>query len=594
MRQPLPVLSLLVACQSTSPSKTDTPVDATHSGTADTSDTDTDADDSSDADTDTEEDPRLALQMAAPSHAVTDDFLSPNVCAECHSNARGADAMRTADGSEIGPHNLQTGTVMANAGRDPIFWAVLSAEQAAAPALTDAITDTCLRCHAPMARWDAVSSGEPVPTPDAVRTEDSHRASLGRDGVSCTTCHRLDPASLAAESSHTGQYAIADNTRIYGPHAAPFTNPMEHHTGFTPTEGAHMLDSEVCATCHTLQTHTVAEGALTGATFLEQSPYLEWQNSSFAGTTSCQDCHMPKVDASGTAIETAIARNPGGSDFPIEARSPFGQHTMVGGNTLLLGILRDNADVLQPRADADVLDAQIERTRQMLATSAELSLTELRLDGSTLRGSLAVRSQTGHKLPTAYPARRAWLRVQVLDASGTPVWTTGEVDAQGRLVDATGTPLPSELAGGPVLAHQEQLTDAAAVQVYELVMADADGQPVYRLLSAAQALKDNRVLPEGWDVTAAAPAVGSISPAGVGDDADYTTSHGTDHVGLAIELSGTGPYTVEASLLYQSYAPRHRAELMATDTPEVRALEAMFATASFAPETLATVSATVE
>lgn len=603
MHRTLLLLALLSACTSEQTAKSGATAAAEQSDSAGGEaggegaggdGTDGGAGDGADGD-DEPEDPRVALQMAPAAHASTADFLSPEVCADCHSNASGAEAMRTADGTGVGAYDLQHGSVMANAGRDPIFWATLSAEQARAPELSPAIADTCLRCHAPMARWDAVQAGEPLPTPAELRTDTSARASLGREGVSCTTCHRLAPEALALEDAHSGQVEIADNDAIYGPHATPFTDPMEHHTGFTPTEGSHVLDSELCAGCHTLQTHTIVDGAVSDSTFLEQAPYLEWQNSAARDTTSCQDCHLPTTDAAGAPIETAIARNPGGRDFPIDARRPYGQHSMVGGNTFLLAILRDNADVLQPRADAATLTDQIERSREFLASSAELRLTDLRMEGTTLRGTVEVASLVGHKLPTAYPSRRAWLRLRVSDSAGTLRMAIGEVDERGRLVDSAGAPLAAELAGGPVLSHLQQLTGPDEVQVYETIMADAAGQPVYRLLEAAQAVKDNRLLPAGWDPSAAETALGSIAPAGVSDDPDYAGTGGADRLELAVSgLAGEAPFTVEASLLYQPYAPRHAAELLAADTPEVRALEAMLDEADWTPETLATTTATAD
>ena len=599
------LLFFLAACSTGAPTK----ADGTTSGADGTDGTDgtdgsdgtdgtdgTDGSDGTDGDSGGPDDPRLALAMAAPAHATTDDFSSPEVCADCHSNAATADAMRLPDGTGVSPYDLQHGTMMANAGRDPLFWAVLSAEQAQAPALADEITDTCLRCHAPMARWDAHAAGEATPSPAALRAGGDDRTALGLDGVSCTTCHRIDPTDLDAPAALSGNYQIADNQAMYGPHADPFTDPMEHHTGFTPTEGDHMLDSGLCASCHTLQTHTVADGAATGATYLEQGPWLEWRNSGAAAVgTSCQDCHMPPVDAAGEPIETAIARNPGGRDFPIDPRQPFGQHVMVGGNAFMLGVLRDNRDVLQPRASDAVFDDQIARTRAFLTTAATVTLEELRRTEDGLQATVVVNNHTGHKLPTAYPSRRAWLELVVTDATGAEVFHSGGVDSAGRLVDESGSPLASELAGGPTLPHRTTVTAADEVQVYQTVMADGEGSAVYRLLHAAQSTKDNRILPAGWGASTTATEVGDIGPVGTDSDPDYAGSGGSDRVLLALDgLSGPAPHTVTATLRYQAYAPRHAAELALVDTPEVAALMAMLETAAWAPETLATAAATLD
>ena len=88
--------------------------------------------------------------------SVQDAVPGPGVqrsssCARCHSNAPNAEAMRDADGVGIAPFDLWQSTMMANAARDPLWRAVVSAEVAAAPGRREEIERTCLGCHSPMA-----------------------------------------------------------------------------------------------------------------------------------------------------------------------------------------------------------------------------------------------------------------------------------------------------------------------------------------------------------------------------------------------------------------------------------------------------------
>jgi len=586
---------LLAACSSdkpppdaaaTTPTVTVDPVDDSDSS----GDSSSPADSADSSDSGGPEDPRMALFIAEPAHAETARVTTPDRCAECHSNASGADAMRLSDGTGVSPYDLQHGTMMANAGRDPLFWAVLSAEVSGAPDLTEEVEGTCMRCHTPLARAEALATDTEMLDAHDMRTSRGNLADLGRDGVSCTSCHRLEPTGLGAAETWSGQWVLESDDSVYGPHAEPFTNPMEHHTRYIPREGDHMLSSELCASCHTLQTPTVVDGAPSGHTYLEQATYLEWRNSDYAtdgaDPTACQGCHFPTTEPDGTEIETAIARNPGGSDFPIDERQPFGQHFQVGGNTLMLGILRDNADILNPRAGTGVFNAVIERSQRMLRTAGSLAIADFTSGTDSVHLTLTATNDTGHKLPSGYPARRAWIQLTVTDATGAVVARIGHTDDAGHILDDAGSPLASELAGGPTQPHRTHITSAEQVQVYQSLMADPAGTPVFRLLQAAQMHKDNRLLPRGWRSDTTATEVGDLAPVGVDGDADFQP--GSDQVSVELTgLGGTGPYTVDAALVYQPVSPRYVAELSLVDTPEVTAFLAMAVGARWTPELIA-------
>jgi hypothetical protein len=92
---------------------------------------------------------------------------SPDKCDNCHGGY---------DTSVEPAHNWR-GSMMANAGRDPIFWATLAvAEQD-----FDGAGDLCIRCHS-TAGWLA---GRSTPT------DGSGLAAGDADGVECDFCHKL-------------------------------------------------------------------------------------------------------------------------------------------------------------------------------------------------------------------------------------------------------------------------------------------------------------------------------------------------------------------------------------------------------------------
>ena len=532
-----------------------------------------------------------------PGHLVdTGRVQTADTCAECHANTDASIAMRDEADRPIAPHDLWRSSMMANAGRDPFWYAMVEGETLSTPNAAEAIEAKCTRCHAPVLSAELELTAMGTPAVADLLEPDSDHAALGLDGVSCTLCHQIEDVELGQPSSFTGHWTVLGEGNLYGPHAAPFTNPMVNHLGVTPLEGPHTLDSGLCATCHTLVTDALTpSGEATGASLAEQAPYLEWRNSAFSteaavpgpSAASCQDCHTPTSSVDGQAIATRLAHRPDGTDFPsnVVDRSPYGRHTFVGANTAMLGLIRDYAEILQPGAPTEAFDATIAATRaQLQGATATVAIAAPTRDGDTLAVPVTVTSLVGHKLPTGFPSRRVFLSLEVRDASDQVVFRSGGFDERGRLLDGAGEILASELAGGPIAPHLDSVTSPDEVQIWEGIMADGDGQPTYRLLRGASFLKDDRLLPPGWDPQAADAA---IAPAGVEGDLDYAAGTDTVHFSVAAPAAA-GPYTIVAEVYYQTLSPRFLAELFALDGPRIRAFEAMVSTAEVGPERLAT------
>jgi hypothetical protein len=527
-------------------------------------------------------------------------FLDAKSCALCHSNSDRASAMRDSKQREIAPYDLWQASMMANSARDPFWRAVLSAEVVATPSKKALIEEKCTRCHAPMA-----GPGTESPKGDvlAFLKKSDQRAHLGLDGVSCTVCHQITDKGLGTDASFTGHFEISKDSKIFGPHADPFVMPMQHHVGYTPTQGNHILKSGLCATCHMLITTSVdPSGAPSAGEFHEQSPYLEWRNSVYNDelespslqAKSCQACHMPTKDADRNEIATQLAHNPGGRDFPfLKPRSPFGRHTFSGANTLMKQILRDNAKQLGVSAPSKAFDASIEMSKQFLnKETASLELKPISFEAGKISVNVEVRNLGGHKLPTAYPSRRVWILLTVKDQDDKLVYSSGQYNSSGELIDGSGLVLASENAGGPINPHYKKVNASNQVQVYEAIMADASGSPTFTLLRGATYLKDNRLLPLGWKPDHAdGPAT---QPFGIGDDSDFIG--GNDSVQYEITVPSNGTYAITARLLFQVISPRHANELFLTKTSEVDAFMKMFQSADRTPEELAsaTLSANVK
>lgn len=512
--------------------------------------------------------PGRGMGMMGRSAASSDHFTESGACALCHSAATTATALWSPTGDDVSPHGTWKATMMANSFRDPYWRAQVSKEVAAAA--TDEkkaeIQALCVTCHGPVAHHEARLAGKESPGVFA-----SYGNALAEDGVTCTVCHQAQGETFGDPVSFSGNLDIRPGRKIFGPYEDPSARPMLMHTGFEATHGPHIRDAGLCGSCHTLYTHHVPGGA----PFAEQTPYLEWQNSEFAvegsdSARTCQECHMPEVG------EMRIARNPAGFDFNIPVRDDYRAHTFVGGNAFMLDLLRRNSDELGVKADADALRRNARATRRQLAhETVALSVVDAERGEGFVSFDVRVQNKTGHKFPTGYPARRAWLRVQVR-AGRSVVFDSGAFGEDGRLAGVT------DERGQP---HHVVIDDAAQVQVYEAVAGDEDGAPTTYLTRMASRLKDNRILPRGYRTDG--PYSADTAPAGVGDDPDFIG--GEDRTRYRVELpegvSGSGVVVV-AWMHYQSVPPAWVDPLRDVRTEEAERFVRMYDAADKAPETV--------
>ena len=133
-------------------------------------------------------------------------------------------------------------------------------------------------------------------------------------------------------------------------------------------------------------------------------PYTEWQNSIFnddgSNPMSCQDCHMPKTTA-------RVSNRP----MWLGTKEGFAKHHLVGANTVMLTLLRDNAAALD--VNSSNLDLGINRARDMLHSAATVEIVSASVSNGVLEARVRVENHSGHKAPTSYPSRRMWLHFKV-------------------------------------------------------------------------------------------------------------------------------------------------------------------------------------
>jgi hypothetical protein len=499
-------------------------------------------------------------QVAEPSPQVVSGhpdtlFVTSHECLACHNG------LTAPSGEDVSIGVAWRASMMANSARDPYWQAGVRRELLDHPSAAREIEDECAICHMPMSQTKARAAGAhgEIFAHLPIGTGSSEDNRLAADGVSCTLCHQIGPDRLGTRESFTGAFVLARRApngerHMFGPFQvdAGRASVMRSATRMTPAEARHMRDSEVCATCHTLYTQALGPKGEVLGELPEQVPYLEWRHSAFRQERSCQSCHMPAVSGP-TRMSSVVG----------EHRDGLGRHTFLGGNFFMLRMLNRYRDQLGVEALAQELEAAARATiAQLQKDTATLSLALASAPTGELAFDVTVRNLTGHKLPTAYPSRRVWLHVTVMDRDTRVVFSSGAIEPSGLIrgndndADATR-----------VEPHYTEIRRAEEVQIYESIMQDVNGRVTTGLLQATRYVKDNRLLPRGFDRATASPDIAVIGAAS--RDADFSAE--SDRVRYTVSTAGRpGPFHIAVELRYQPIAFRWAQNLRGYDAAETR------------------------
>jgi len=495
-----------------------------------------------------------AQQRTEPAAEARPFFQTSDRCLACHNG------VSTPSGEDISIGFNWRATMMANSSRDPYWQAGVRREVSDHASSRAAIEDECAICHMPMARSESHSAGRDGQVFAHLAFDPGKPSDrLAADGVSCSLCHQISSAGLGLRESFAGRFVIdvtrpATERAVYGPFEIDpgRTRIMRSSSGFRPTEAKHIRQSELCATCHTLYTKALgAQGQVIGE-LPEQMPYAEWLHSDYREKQSCQACHMPVVK--GEVPITAILGKP---------REGVSRHTFVGGNFFMLRMLNRYRNELSVAALPEELESAAVRTVESLQTqTARIAIQRVELRAGRLDAEVSVENLAGHKLPTGYPSRRVWIHFLVRERNGHTVFESGALTAQG-LIQGND----NDADAGRYEPHYNEISSGEQVQIYESIMGDRQGVPTTGLLSAVRFLKDNRLLPVGFNKNTAGPDI-AVQGGALGDP-DFTGAG--DRVVYSAPLgNSTGPYIIEAELRYQPIGYRWAANLQQYEAAETR------------------------
>jgi hypothetical protein len=497
--------------------------------------------------------PRRALQPDARS--LRSMFAPSSDCVACHNN------LVTPSGEDVSIGASWRGTMMANSARDPYVQASVRREVIDHAAHAGDIEDECATCHLPAAQKIARAAGAKgqffthlTQASSGARTPID---TLAVDGVSCAVCHQITSDRLGTTDSFNGNFVVAAShpdgrRRAFGPADVDHGRRRLMHsaTRFEPEQADHIRQSELCATCHTLITAAFGPDGRVIGTLPEQMNYQEWRHSSYVQEQrSCQSCHMPA--APGPVRVASVL-----GDY----RERVARHRFVGGNAFMLRLMNRYRAALGIEATAAELESTARATiRQLEQQTATVAVERPAVRDGALSFDVVVTNLTGHKFPTGYPSRRAWLHVTVRDLKGRPLFESGRVTETGS-IDGND----NDAAADAFEPHYEEITRPDEVSIYESIMGTPAGVPTTGLLEATQYLKDNRLLPRGFDKTTAAPDIRVVGNAAADDD----FTGGGDRVRYRVAV--TNPATIEVELVYQPIGYRWAQNLSAYDAPEPR------------------------
>jgi hypothetical protein len=487
--------------------------------------------------------PGASTKGGPPARHAAALFSHSEECVACHNG------LTTPTGEDVSIGTAWRATMMANSARDPYFHASVRRETIDHPTRAVEIQDECAACHVPIAHRAAHAAGrstvllQPL---DGRGRPAIARDRLASDGVSCTVCHQIAPDGLGSSASFNGNFVLRparpDGVRdAFGPFAvdAGRHTIMRSVTGFEQVEAPHVRQSELCATCHTLVTKAFDRDGREIGSLPEQMNYQEWRHSAFDDEgRSCQSCHMPRA-AGPIRVSSVLGAE----------RDGLSRHGFVGGNAFMLRLLKRFRDELGVDAPPEALEATARLTeRQLRHDTATVDATGPRASGDAVEFDVIVRNLTGHKFPTGYPSRRAWLHVTVTDDRGQVIFESGACAPDGSIAGGDSDADPHAFE-----PHYDVIDRPDQVQIYESIMGDPASRPTTGLLSAVKYLKDNRLLPRGFDKQTAAADIAVVGDAA----ADASFTGGSDRIRYRVRIPADrrlGRIAVE--LRYQPIAYR--------------------------------------
>jgi hypothetical protein len=387
---------------------------------------------------------------------------SPDKCDNCHGGYNSA----------VEPAHNWRGSMMALAGRDPIFWATV----AVAEQNFDGVGDLCIRCHS-TGGWLA---GRSTPT------DGSGLAAGDSDGVECDYCHKLtNPNDLEHQGVMNVPFiANYEAEGYYGSGMSSMWGGGDKLGPYIDAEARHKFmqsefhrDADFCGTCHDVSNSAVGDLApnhgvlfntdpltasgvpdspVDGKAAFNNPPYRygvvertfsEYKSGAISSTRVDDYPALPDdlkggvleaiyLAASNNGAQSANYQNPpatryftcqtchmrpvtgtGANKRGVPVRTDLPLHDMTGGNYWMATAIEYLDGLGKLRLGGGMTGLQISAMHDgALRAEEQLRLAaSLEVEGNEVK----IINHTGHKLISGYPeGRRMWLNIKWYDGVG--------------------------------------------------------------------------------------------------------------------------------------------------------------------------------
>ena len=253
---------------------------------------------------------------------------------------------------------------------------------------------------------------------------------LARDGITCTSCHRmvlnskasepladqpqnacveerqalLNPDATGFAKTFTGSFMVGSPDKLIGPFEKPEVGPMQTALGIKPVHDATITSSEVCGTCHTVHLPVSARHQHAWRTSTSRRPIrsgrsapiepaaprtgrCRWAPAPRRAAARAATCRSTETDGSPTMSKIASIQE--NLNFPqteygnapdLAVREGFARHTLVGLNVFLVKMAQQFPDVFgirtrDPMMGTKALDPLVLTEQAMLDQASQTTAT---------------------------------------------------------------------------------------------------------------------------------------------------------------------------------------------------------------------------